>query len=59
MCDGLQSISRLSIINFLVYCDGRIFFHKSINTIGNDKNAHYIFKLMDEVVEEIGETNVV
>ncbi|KAA8544634.1 hypothetical protein F0562_022646 [Nyssa sinensis] len=59
MCDGWSSITRQSIINFLVYCDGNIVFHRSVNTSSYDKDANYIFQLMDQVVEEIGERYVV
>ncbi|KAJ7975024.1 hAT transposon superfamily [Quillaja saponaria] len=59
MCDGWTSITHLSITNFLIYCDGKTVFHKSVNTTGIDKDANYLFQLMDEVVQEIGEKYVV
>ena len=59
MCDGWTSTTRLSIINFLIYCDGKVVFHKSIDSSGHDKDANYILGLMDAVVEEIGEKYVV
>ena len=59
MCDGWTSITRLSITNFLVYCDGKIVFHRSVNTSSHDKDAKYLFQLMDDVVHEIGEKYVV
>ncbi|KAJ7971600.1 HAT family dimerization domain containing protein [Quillaja saponaria] len=59
MCDGWTSITHLSITNFLIYCDGKTVFHKSVNITGIDKDANYLFQLMDEVVQEIGEKYVV
>ena len=59
MCDGWSSTTRLSIINFLVYCDGKVVFHRSFNTSDNDKDASYIFTLMDQVVQQIGSKSVV
>ena len=59
MCDGWSSTTRLSIINFLVYCDGNVVFHRSFNTSDNDKDASYIFTLMDQVVQQIGSKSVV
>lgn len=34
-------------------------FHKSVDTMGHSKMKEYIFRLMDKVVDEIGEENVV
>ena len=42
-----------------MYCDGKIVFHKSVNTSVHDKNADYIFGLMDDTVEEVGKKYVV
>ncbi|KAK4417116.1 hypothetical protein Salat_2537100 [Sesamum alatum] len=59
MCDGWTSTTKLSIINFLIYCNGKIVFHKSINASGYNRDANYIYELMDDVVEEIGKKYVV
>ena len=59
MCDGWTDPTRWSIINFLTYCDGKIFFHKSINTSDRVHDAVYVFGLMEEVIDSVGEQNVV
>jgi hypothetical protein len=33
----------MSIINFIVYCNGVIFFHKSIDATGHSQDTQYIF----------------
>ncbi|XP_057962814.1 uncharacterized protein LOC131154213 isoform X1 [Malania oleifera] len=60
MCDGWSGPTRKHIINFLVYCDRGTVFHKSVDASDvPSRTAEYYFRLMDEVVEEIGEENVV
>ena len=39
MCDSWTSMTSMSIINFMVYCHGRIFFHKAINASEHIQNA--------------------
>ena len=50
----------ISIINFMIYCNGRMFFHKSINAASFIENSQY---LLDEfgmvVIGEIGVKYVV
>jgi hypothetical protein len=47
-------------INFMVFCNGRMFFHKSVNATGRVQNAEFIHGCIREVaVEEIGEQFVV
>ena len=55
MCDGWSSMTRLNLINFLIYSNGFTIFHKSV--IASDiqrKDADYLFKLMKKVVQEVG-----
>ena len=59
MCDGWTGTTRRSMINFLVYCPMGTVFKKSIDASANIKDAQYLFTLMDEMVEEIGEHRVV
>ncbi|XP_042520076.1 uncharacterized protein LOC122093712 [Macadamia integrifolia] len=59
MCDGWSGPTRMSIINFLTYCDGKTIFHKSFNASSDIKDSMYLFKLMDEVVQEVGPDYVV
>ncbi|MQL68425.1 hypothetical protein Taro_000700 [Colocasia esculenta] len=59
MCDGWIGTTRKSMIKFLVYyCEGTIFL-KSVDASNNIKNVDYLFRLMDDAVEEVGEENVV
>jgi hypothetical protein len=45
MCDSWTGSTGMSIINFMVYCNGVIFFHKSIDATGHSQDAQYIFKV--------------
>lgn len=50
----------MSIINFMVYCNGRMFFLKSVNATGLIQNADYIHSILREVVhDDVGEKCVV
>jgi Protein of unknown function (DUF 659) len=59
MCDGWTGTTRKSMINFLVYCSEGTIFMKSVDASGQIKNADYLFGLMDDMVEQIGEENIV
>ncbi|XP_071939874.1 uncharacterized protein [Coffea arabica] len=59
MCDGWSIRTKHPIINFMVYCDRHMIYHCSVDCTNVKKTAEYIFKLMDEVVEVVGEKNVV
>ncbi|MQL99116.1 hypothetical protein Taro_031835 [Colocasia esculenta] len=59
MCDGWTSITRRSMINFLIYCKAGTIFWKSVDASSKVKNAEYLFQLMDNMVEEIGERRIV
>ena len=48
-----------SIINFLIYCDGKIFFHQSIDALDKMHDAVYIFDLMEEMIDSVGEQYIV
>jgi hypothetical protein len=50
----------MCIINFMVFCNGCMFFHKFVNATGRVQNAEFIRGCIREVVvEEIGEQFVV
>ena len=59
MCDGWTGPTKLSIINFLVYCKGSTIFPKSVDASDNIKYNKYINGLLKDVIKEVGETNVV
>jgi hypothetical protein len=40
----------LCIINFMVYCNGSMFFHKSINATGRIQNIEFIYDCISGVV---------
>jgi hypothetical protein len=60
MCDSWIGPSRMSIINFMVFCNGRMHFHKSVNATGCVQNHQYVLEQIRKVVvNEIGEKFVV
>ncbi|CAL9018889.1 unnamed protein product [Prunus brigantina] len=59
MCDGWTGPNRLSIINFMVYSKGKTIFLKSVDALDHIKNYKYIYKLLRDVIMEVGEHNVV
>ncbi|KAG6631013.1 hypothetical protein CIPAW_13G061100 [Carya illinoinensis] len=58
MADGWTNQKQQSIINFLVYCPKGTMFLKSVDTSGLRKDAETLFKIFDEVVQEIGVENL-
>ncbi|XP_077249140.1 uncharacterized protein LOC143888581 [Tasmannia lanceolata] len=59
MTDGWTGTLRQSIINFMVYCDGKTVFLKSIEASAVNKDYRYIYKLLVEVIKEVGEKIIV
>ena len=59
MSDGWTGPTRLSIINFMVYLKGSTMFLKSINASNNIKDHKYIYKILNNVIKEVGVENVV
>lgn len=47
------------IINFLLYCNRKVIFHKSVDATTEYHDASYIYRLMDSVVQEIGVEHIV
>jgi hypothetical protein len=43
MCDSCTGLTGMSIINFMVYCNGVMFFHKSVDSTEHNQDAQYIF----------------
>ena len=58
MCDGWTGPTKLSIINFIVYCKGNTFFLKFVDASDNIKDNKYIYGLLKDVIKEVGEANV-
>lgn len=46
MCDSWTGPTKMSLINFMVYCNGVMFFHKSVNATGKSQDADFIFKVL-------------
>ncbi|XP_050889717.1 uncharacterized protein LOC127095008 [Lathyrus oleraceus] len=59
MTDGWTDQKRRTIINFLVNSPMGTFFLKSIDASSISKTTDKVFKMMDDIVEEVGEENVV
>ena len=59
MLDSWTDRKSRCFINFLVNSPGSTWFLKSIDVFDTIKNGELMFKHLDEVVEEIGEKNVV
>ncbi|KAJ6801979.1 uncharacterized protein M6B38_192910 [Iris pallida] len=59
MCDGWSTQNRKCIINFFVYSPQGTIFLKSVDASDKYKDSNYIFGLMNEVVDQIGEKRVV
>ncbi|XP_077249199.1 uncharacterized protein LOC143888647 [Tasmannia lanceolata] len=59
MSDGWTGPMRQSIINFMVYCDGKTVFLKSIEASDVVKDYKFIYKHMADVIKVVGRENVV
>ncbi|KAM0919346.1 hypothetical protein ACQ4PT_008265 [Festuca glaucescens] len=60
MCDSWTGPTGTTILNFMISCDGRMFFHKSVDATGRMQSAPYLYESVRKVVvEEIGQGFVV
>ncbi|KAJ1269626.1 hypothetical protein BS78_07G226100 [Paspalum vaginatum] len=59
MCDSWTGPMRNSIINFLVYSGGTMYFWKSIDASGEIQDHHFLLKEIKAVVVDVGIENVV
>jgi len=59
MTEGWTDKRRITILNFLVNNSKGTIFLKSIDASAISKTANKICKMLDDIVEEIGEENVV
>lgn len=59
MSDSWTGPYKMCIINFMIFCNGRMFFHSSVDATGQSHNAEYLYKHIDHVVQEVGEKNVI
>ena len=59
MTDSWTGPSRMSIINFMILSNGRMYFHKSVNATGHMQNSQFVYEHIEQVILEVGEDNVV
>jgi hypothetical protein len=45
MCDSWMGSIGMSIMNFMVYYNGIIFFHKSVDCTGHIQDVDFVFKV--------------
>ena len=45
MCDSWTGPTRMSVVNFLIYCNGIMFFHKSVDATGKSQDASYLLQV--------------
>lgn len=57
--DGWSDVQRRPLINFIAICDTGPMFLKAIDTSGETKDKHFIANLLKEVIDEVGDQNVV
>ena len=53
MCDGWTGLTKLSIINFIVYSKGSTIFLKSVDASNSIKDNKYIYGLLKNVIKEV------
>ncbi|KAL6520317.1 hypothetical protein OROMI_032497 [Orobanche minor] len=59
MSDGWTDQKQRALMNFLVNSPAGTFFIKSVDVSDSIKNGELIFKYLDEVIDEVGENNVI
>uniref|UniRef100_A0A5B7A4G1 BED-type domain-containing protein n=1 Tax=Davidia involucrata TaxID=16924 RepID=A0A5B7A4G1_DAVIN len=59
LADSWKDTQGRTLINFLVSCPRGIYFVRSVDATDAMEDATNLFKLLDKVVEEMGEENVV
>ncbi|XP_073307014.1 uncharacterized protein [Primulina huaijiensis] len=59
MCDGWSTRNKHPIINFMIYCDRNMIFHSSVDCTNKRKTTDFILSLLNNVIDDIGEENVV
>ncbi|RRT62522.1 hypothetical protein B296_00038356 [Ensete ventricosum] len=50
MCDSWTMPTRIRVINFLIYCNRQLVFHKSLNPSNKIQVANDIENLMNTIV---------
>ena len=52
MCDSWTGPYKMCIINFMIFCNGRMFFHSSVDATGHSQKAAFIYGHIRKVVED-------
>jgi hypothetical protein len=50
MCDSWTGPTQMSVINFLIYCNGVTWFHKSIDATGKYQDSDYLKTITPKLV---------
>ena len=59
LSDGWSDSCHRPLINVLVYCPQGVYFLKAVDAMNEVKTSEYIFSILDEAIQEVGEKNVV
>ena len=59
LSDGWSDLCHRPLINVLVYCPQGVLFLKAVNAMDRVKTSEFIFGILDEAIQEVGEKNVV
>ena len=59
MCDGWTGLTKLNIINFMLYCKRNTIFLKFVDASENIKDNKYSYGLLKGMIKEVGEAHVV
>jgi hypothetical protein len=43
MCDSWTGLTGMSIMNFMVYCNDIMFFHKSVDCMGHSQDVDFVY----------------
>lgn len=54
MCDSWTGLTGMSIINFLLFCNGVMYFKKSVTATNHTQDAQFLFKEIKVVVDDVG-----
>jgi hypothetical protein len=59
LSDGWSDLCHRPLINVLVYSPQGVLFLKAVNAMDRVKTSEFIFGILDEAIQEVGEENVV
>jgi hypothetical protein len=59
LSDGWSDLCHRPLINVLVYSPQGVYFLKAVNAMDEVKTSEFIFRILDEAIQEVGEENVV